>query len=143
MLKLACILLCAAQLVGSAINCSGAEHLVFRDTPKDNLTLRLWLWQHWSSRRVCAATQSWTWQGDSGTTNYTIAKDRAGAFSLSVHLHSSKWGDLRMIALSVRRIHPPWFYDRPGKLIRHSRELFPDKFGLELKDKQGKILTHI
>jgi hypothetical protein len=142
MLKLARILLCAAQLVGSGINCSGADHLVFRDTPKNNPTLRLWLWQHWNSRRVCTATQSWTWQGDSGTTNYTIAKDRAGAFYLSMTLHSPK-GDLRMIALSVQRIQPPWFYDRPGKPILHSRELSPDKFGLELKDKQGKVLTHI
>lgn len=143
MLKLAFALLCAAQLVGSAISCSGAEHVVFRDTPKENLKLRVWLWQHWSARRVCAATQSWHWQGYSGTTNYIIAKNRAGVFYLSINMQTAEYGDHEMIAVSVQRIHPPWFDVQPGKPIRHARELSPDKFGLELKDGRGKILTHL
>jgi hypothetical protein len=92
-------------------------------------------------------------EGDSGTSEYTIAKDREGAWYLSIHLQGSeragfkgdtaKWRDEWTIAHSVERVEEPYHGDWPGKPIPDSRRLAARKFVLELKDKEGKILSHI
>ena len=92
-------------------------------------------------------------EGDSGTSDYTIAKDRDGVMYLSIHLQGSerpmfegdtaKWRDEWTIAYSVQRVEEPYHWDWPGKAIPHSRPLPARKFVLELKDKEAKILTHI
>jgi hypothetical protein len=118
------------------------------DIPK----LRQWVWQHWSHRKAATATLKWlTVEGDSGTSDYTIGKDRDGVWYLSVHLQGSDrlaedtryWRDQWTIAYSVARTEEPYQNDWPGKPIQHSRPLPARKFVLELKDKEGKILSHI
>jgi hypothetical protein len=91
-------------------------------------------------------------EGDSGTSDYTIAKGRDGVWYLSIHLQGSDrlaetdaaaWRDQWTIAHAVERVEEPYRWDWPGKPIGHSRPLPARKFQLELKDKQGKLLTHI
>ena len=120
-----------------------------RDIPK----LRQWVWQHWSHRQAATATLKWlTVEGASGTSEYTIAKGRDGVWYLSIHLQgedafaetdAAVWRDVWTIAFSVERVEEPYRWDWPGKPITHSRSLPARKFVLELKDKEGKILTHI
>jgi hypothetical protein len=116
--------------------------------------LRQWLWAHWHPRTARTAILKWvTMEGDSGTTAYTIAKGRDGAWYLSIHLQGSerpmsegdtaKWRDEWTIAYPVQRVQEPYHWDWPGKLIADSSRLSARRFVLELKDKEGKILTHI
>jgi hypothetical protein len=131
-------------------------HVTFRDTPEhsDSLKLRLWVWQRWSNHRAGTATVKWlTMEGDSGTSDYTIAQDRDGVWYLSIHLEGSerpmfdgdteKWRDEWTIAHSVQRVEEPYHWDWPGKPISDSKKLSARKFVLELKDKERKILGHI
>jgi hypothetical protein len=116
--------------------------------------LRDWLWKHWHQRTAGTAILKWvTMEGDSGTSEYTIAKGRDGAWHLSIHLAGSerpmfegdtaKWRDEWTIAHSVQRVEEPYHWDWPGKPIPDSKRLSARKFVLELKDKEGKILSHI
>lgn len=155
MVRLLCVLVVAAEMIGTSANAGDAAHIRFRSTPEhsDSLKLRLWLWQRWSAQRVATATVEWlTVEGDSGTSDYTIAKDRDGVWYLSIHLQGSDrfaetdataWRDQWTIAYTVDRVEKPYRWDWPGKPITHSRPLPARKFQLELKDKRGKLLTHI
>lgn len=116
--------------------------------------LRQLLWTHWHQRTARTAVLKWvTVEGDSGITDYTIAKDRNGVWYLSRHLQASerpmsegdtgKWRDQWAIAYSVLRVQEPYQWDWPGKPIANSSRVSARRFVLELKDKEGKILTHI
>src|ERR1700736_5666161 len=104
--------------------------------------LRQWVWQHWSGHRAGTAILEWvTVEGDSGTSEYTVAKARDGTWYLSIHLQGSerpmfdgdtaKWRDEWTIAYSVSRTEAPYHDDWAGKAIQHSRPLPPHKFVLE------------
>jgi len=116
--------------------------------------LRQWVWTHWHQRMTgTAIMKSVSIEGDSGTSEYTIAKGRDGAWYLSIHLQCSdrphfegdtaKWRDEWIIAYSVQRTEEPYHWDWPGKPIPDSKRLEARKFVLELKDKEGRILSHI
>jgi hypothetical protein len=155
MVKLVCVLVVAALVAGTSVDARDIAHVRFRETPEhsDSLKLRLWLWQRWSAHRAATATVEWlTVEGDSGASDYTIAKDRDGVWYLSIHFQGSDrfaktdaegWRDQWTIAYTVERVQKPYRWDWPGKSIAHSRPLPARKFELELKDKQGKLLTHI
>ena len=155
MVKFVCVFVIGAQVIGASVNARDTAHVTFRDTPehRDTLKLRSWVWQRWSSHRAGTATVEWlTMEGASGTSDYTIAKGRDGVWYLSIHLQSehsfaetdaAAWRDVWTIAFSVERVEEPYRWDWPGKPISHSRPLPARKFELELKDKEGKILTHI
>ena len=125
----------------------GVDH---RDIPK----LRAWVWEHWDQHKSGTATLKWvTVEGDTGTSEYTVAKGIEKRWYLSIHLQGTerpmfqgdtrKWRDEWIVAFSVQRVEEPYHWDWPGKPISHSRPLPARKFVLELKDKKGKILTHI
>jgi hypothetical protein len=92
-------------------------------------------------------------EGDAGTSEYTVAKGRDGAWYLSIHLQgterpmfegdTAKWRDEWTIAFSVARVEQPYHDDWAGKPIQHSRPIPARKFVLEFKDKGGNILGHI
>jgi hypothetical protein len=113
--------------------------------------LRKWVWTRWHERRPGSAILKWvTVEGDSGTTEYTIAKSRDGAWYLSIHLQGSDrtapedgyWRDTWLIAYSVTRTERPYLDEAHGKPIRPSRQLSPRHYALELTDRQGKVITH-
>jgi hypothetical protein len=160
MVKHACIAVVVTQLIFWCACSSDAAPkptgVTFYETRlrSDHLKLRQWLWQCWSARRVATATVKWTtMEGDSGTSDYSIAKGDDGVWYLSVHLQGSErpmfesdtthWRDDWTVAFSVQRVEEPYQRDWPGKPISHSRPLSARQFSLELKDKQGKILTRI
>ena len=143
-------------MFGAGLSAREPAHVRFQDTfeHSNRLKLRSWAWQHWAAHRAGTATVEWTAvEGESGTSEYTIAKGHDGTWYLSIHRQGSerpmfdgdtaKWRDEWTIAHSVERVEEPYQRDWPGKPISHSRPLPPRKFVLELKDKEGKILTHI
>ena len=147
---IALLLCCYPRAVAAADAVFHERFTDHRDIPK----LRLWLWERWSHHRSGTATLKWlTVEGDSGTSDYVVAKGADGVWYLSVHLQGSerpmfegdtaKWRDEWTVAVSVQRVEEPYQWDWPGKPISHSRALPARKFVLELKDKEGKILTHI
>jgi hypothetical protein len=56
---------------------------------------------------------------------------------------TAKWRDEWTIAHSMERVEKAYHGDWPGKPIPDSKRLSARKFVLELKNKEGKILSHI
>jgi hypothetical protein len=116
--------------------------------------LRDWLWKHWHTHSPATATlHSVSMEGEGFDSEFVIARDSSGALYLSVHttdwrrrdfpVHEARWRDQWTIAHSVARVEEPYHWDWPGKPIPDSHRLSARKFVLELKDKEGKILSHI
>jgi len=146
---------CAPAYAADAVFYDGVFDLGKGPTGRwEEAKLRQWVWTHWHQRTAGTAILKWvTMEGDSGASEYTIAKGRDGAWYLSIHLQGSerpmfegdtaKWGDEWIVAHSLQRVEEPYHWDWPGKPIPDSKRLSPRKFVLELKDKEGKILGHI
>jgi len=116
--------------------------------------LRDWLWKHWGRNLPATATlHSVSMEGEGFDSEFAIARDSSGALYLSVHItgwqrpdfpgREARWRDEWTIAHSVKRVEKPYHWDWPGKPIPNSRRLSARKFVLELKDKEGKIQSHI
>ena len=130
------------------------RQLVFYGTNErsDILKLRQWVWDKWSHRVASSAVLKWnTIEGDSGTSDYSICKDKEGVCCLAIHLQGSDrlavdknyWRDEWTVAYSIERVERPYLDELPGKPISRSRQLSPRRYVLELKDKSGKILYHL
>jgi len=132
-----------------------AADIVFNEGYGDDRPqLRQWLWRRWTHHRDGTALVKWiTVEGESGTTEYTVAKGSSGAWYLSIHRQawrrptrdsdSAQWEDSWLIAHSLSRTKEPYHDDWAGTPIQYSRPLPARKFVLELKDQEGKILGHI
>lgn len=130
------------------------RELVFYDTIQrtDTLKLREWTWDKWSSCMAACAVVRWnTIEGDGGTSDYCICKDKEGVWCLAIHVQGSDrtaseknyWRDEWTVAYSIERVRKLYLDELPGKPISRSRQLAPRQYSLELKDKSGKILYHL
>ena len=116
--------------------------------------LREWLWKHWYQRTAGTAILSGLPWRATAALPITPSRKTPGARGICrFHLQGSErpmfpgdkagWRDEWTIAYSVQRVEKPYQWDWPGKPISDSRALPARRYVLELKDKQGKILTHI
>ena len=146
---------CAPAYAADAVFYDGVFDLGEGPTGRwEKAKLRDWLWKHWQQHTAATAILKWvSMEGEGGTSDYTIAKGADGLCYLSIHLqgwqrpmsegNTAKWRDEWTIAYSVQRVEEPYHSDWPGKPIPDSKTLSARKFVLELKNKEGKILTHI
>jgi len=115
--------------------------------------LRDWVWTHWHAHSPATATlHSVSMEGEGFDSQYAIARDPSGALYLSVHTtgwqrpdfpgHEARWRDDWLIAYTIARTSQPYHDDWPGKPIAHSGSARSHRYVLELRDKQGKVVTH-
>ena len=116
--------------------------------------LRDWIWTHWHAHSPATATlHSVSMEGEGFDSHYAIARGSSGALYLSIHTtgwqrpdfpgRAARWRDDWLIAYSVTCTSQAYHDDWPGKPIRRSSPLPARSYVLELRDKQGNVLTHL